>query len=51
MNLSSTHTLKERIELIIREEINKSGDIDGFIQVLTNRILEITQDEIKFKRG
>jgi len=47
-----TKTIKERIDLIVREEINRKDyhDIDTFINKLITRILELVQDEIKYRR-
>ena len=50
--------LKDRIELIIREEVNNNQSFDSlerfmehFTQQVSLRLLEIVQDEIKYKRG
>jgi len=43
-------TTQEKIEMIIREHINQSTDLEDFIRLLTLRILELTQDEIKYGR-
>ena len=43
-------SLEDRIELIIREEINRSDNIFHCIELLTRRMLELVQDEINFRR-
>lgn len=43
-------TLKERIELILREEVNKCSDIEMFVEECTLRMTELIQDEKKYGR-
>lgn len=43
-------SLEERIEMIVREEINRSENIFHCIELLTRRMLELVQDEITFRR-
>lgn len=40
--------LKDRLELLIRESINKSTDLEDCINKLTNRILVLVLEENHF---
>ncbi len=47
--MSVSHTLADRIELLIREEINMSANIEAFIKELQQKLLELIQNELRYK--
>lgn len=47
---AETHTLLDRIRLILIEETNKSRDLNEFIDDASLRLLEVIQDEKQYNR-
>jgi len=48
MRLFLRKTLLERLELILREQVNTTKSLDDFIATTTQRIAEFVMDEVKY---
>lgn len=46
-----TEQLTERIELLLREQINTEPDIEQYVSQTTEKLMELLATEIKYYRG